>query len=168
MKKDMQNLFIEELEDMMSSEKQIIEALPEMVKAAESPDLKEAFKTHLEETKGQLQRLKQIFKILNKTPSEEVCQAMKGLIKEGQETIKNFERSAVRDAALISKAQRIEHYEIAAYGTLRTFAKELELDDAVDLLDETLDEESSADKKLTQLAEGGILTAGINQRSLNK
>lgn len=166
MKKDsIKTLFFSELQDIYSAETQIVEALPDMVKAAESPELKDAFKKHLEETKEQVKRLEKIFKALEIKHPKEKCEAMEGLISEGADVIKEYDKSAVRDAALISKAQRIEHYEISVYGTLRTFARELELDDIAELLDLSLEEEAAADKKLTKIAEGGLLTAGINQRA---
>jgi ferritin-like metal-binding protein YciE len=164
--KGIKDLLIEELYDIYSAEEQIVEALPKMVAASESPDLKKAFQSHLKETKGQVQRLKKIFKILKVEKKEKLCKAAKGLIQECKEVLKNSKtKSAIRDAALISKAQRIEHYEIAAYGTVRTFAKEIDLDTIVDLLQQTLDEEGNADKKLTEIAEGGLLKTGINQQA---
>lgn len=165
MKNDIHELFVDELQDILSAENQIVQALPEMIKAAESTDLKEAFSHHLQETKKQVQRLEKIFKMLKIQPQGETCEAMEGLIREGKEVLSHYSASPVRDAALISKAQRIEHYEISAYGTLRTFAKELDFGDIADLLRESEDEEANADKKLTKIAEGGLLTAGINRKA---
>lgn len=163
MEKNLKNLLIDELHDILSSEEQIVEALPEVVRAAQSPDLKEAFASHLKETKGQIQRLEKIFKLLKVERQEKFCKATKGLIQECKEVLKDFKtKSPIRDAALISKAQRIEHYEISAYGTVRTFANELDLDAVADLLQATLDEEGNADKKLTKIAEGGVFETGIN------
>lgn len=163
---DLQDLLIDELHDQLSSEEQIVKALPDMAKAAESQELKSAFEGHLKETKGQIQRLKNVFKILKVKPKEKFCKATKGLIDECKEVLKDFKtKSALRDAALISKAQRIEHYEISAYGTIRTFAKELNLKEVVVLLQETLDEEGNADKKLTKIAEGGLFKSGINLKA---
>jgi ferritin-like metal-binding protein YciE len=163
MQKDLKDLLIDELHDILSSEEQIVEALPEMVRASESPELKNAFESHLKETKGQVQRLEKIFKLLKIKKKEKFCKATKGLIQECKEVLKDFKtKSPVRDAALISKAQRIEHYEISAYGTVRTYAKELDLDAVADLLQATLDEEGKADKKLTKIAEGGLFKTGIN------
>lgn len=163
MQKDLKDLLIDELHDILSSEKQIVEALPEMVKASESSDLKKAFESHLKETKGQIQRLEKIFKLLKVEKKEKFCKATKGLIQECKEVLKDFKtKSPIRDAALISKAQRIEHYEISAYGTMRTFASELDLNVVADLLQATLDEEGNADKKLTKIAEGGLFKTGIN------
>lgn len=166
MKRDdnLKKLFIEELSDVYDAEQQIIKALPACIKAAESPELKEALQGHLEETEYQVTRLKEIFSLIKAKPIAEPCQAMQGLIKECKSFIQEFEESALRDAGMIAKLQRVEHYEISAYGTLRTFAKQLDLEEAVNLLEETLKEESGADKKLTKIAEGGLLTVGINQK----
>jgi len=165
MRNTIRDLFVDELKEMLSTEKQIVEALPTMIKAADSAKLKEAFTSHWKESKGHVSRLEKIFKLLKLTDKEQLCRATKGLIQESADIIKEFEKSALRDAALISKAQRIEHFEIAAYGTLRAFAKELGEDEAANLLQETLDEEAHADKKLTKIAEGGFLSVGINQRA---
>lgn len=163
MQKDLKDLLIDELHDILSSEEQIVEALPAMARASESPELKKAFESHLKETKGQVQRLEKIFKLLKIAKKEKFCKATKGLIQECKEVLKDFKtKSPIRDAALISKAQRIEHYEISAYGTVRTFANELKLDGVADLLQETLDEEGNADKKLTKIAVGGLFKTGIN------
>ena len=163
MPKDLRGLFVDELHDILSAEDQIVKALPAMVKASESPDLKKAFAGHLKETKGQVRRLKKVFSLLKLKPQKKFCKAMHGLIEECKEVLKDYkEKSPVRDAAFISKAQRIEHYEIAAYGTVYTYAKELGLRAEAKLLNETLDEEGSADKKLTKIAEGGLFKTGIN------
>lgn len=166
MKKEDNNfkkLFIEELSDALDAENQILKALPLCIKAAESPDLKEALTSHLEETENQVTRLKDVFNLIKAKPNTEPCVAMQGLIKECKEFIQDFEQSALRDAGIIAKCQRIEHYEISTYGTLRTYAKQLDLSEAVDLLEATLKEESHADKKLTKIAEGTLLTTGINE-----
>lgn len=173
MEKNLKDLLIDELRDILSSEEQIVEALPDMVSASESPELKKAFESHLKETKGQVQRLEKIFDLLNIEKKEKFCDATKGLIQECKEVLKDFKtKSPIRDAALISKAQRIEHYEISAYGTVRTFANELNLDEVADLLQATLDEEGNANKKLTKIAEGGLFKTGINiqanAKDLNK
>jgi ferritin-like metal-binding protein YciE len=166
MEKDLKDLLIDELHDLLSSEEQIVEALPEMVLASKSPELKKAFQSHLKETKGQIQRLKKVFKILKIEKKEKFCKATKGLIEECKEVLKEFKtKCSIRDAALISKAQRIEHYEISAYGTVRTFAKEIDLGEVAALLQATLDEEAHADKKLTKIAEGGLFKSGINQQA---
>lgn len=166
MEKGLKDLLIDELHDILSAEEQIVKALPEMVRAAESSDLKKAFEGHLKETKGQVQRLKKIFTLLKLKRKEKLCKATKGLIQECKDVLKDFKKkSALRDAALISKAQRIEHYEISAYGTMRTFAIELDLNAVADLLQDTLDEEGHADEKLTKIAEGRLLKSGINEKA---
>jgi ferritin-like metal-binding protein YciE len=150
------DLFTHQLEDVYDAEHQLIEALPLMANAASSSDLKNAFNTHLMETREQAKRLEQVFQILGKEPSRTTCPAMKGLIKEGNETIKASGDPKVKDAALIASAQRVEHYEIAAYGTLRTLATQIGQTDAARLFQKTLDEEGNTDKKLTKLAESHI------------
>jgi len=159
------DLFVEQLRDLYSAETQLVEALPKMASAASHDELQQAFEHHLDETRGHVDRLREIFGQLGTTPGSETCEAMKGLIAEGEEVVKAQGDSAVKDAALIAAAQRVEHYEIAGYGTVRTFADDLDLGDARDLLDQTLDEESSADKLLTKLATGGMLKAGLNERA---
>jgi ferritin-like metal-binding protein YciE len=146
-------LFLEQLRDLYSAETQLTKALPEMAEAANDPTLKQGFETHLEETKGHVQRLEQIFKKLDEKPTGKTCQAMEGLIKEGKETINEDATPEVKDAALIAAAQRVEHYEMAGYGTVRTYAELMGHDDAVTLLQQTLDEEVATDKKLTTAAQ---------------
>lgn len=165
MEKTIKDVFIDELHDILSAEQQIAKALPKVAEASSSPELKAAFKAHLQETKGQIRRLEKAFRLLKLKPRVQFCKGTKGLIDECNEVIKDYPKSAVRDAALISKAQRIEHYEISAYGTVCTFANELGHKDIASLLHETLNEESNADKKLTKLAEGGFLTSGINHKA---
>jgi ferritin-like metal-binding protein YciE len=150
------DLYVDELKDLYNAESQILKALPKMVKAASSPDLAQAFQNHLEETEGQVGRLDRIFKKLDVSPKGKKCKAMEGLLEEGKEVIEQDADPIVRDAALIAAAQRVEHYEMAGYGCVRTFAQLLGYDDASDLLQETLDEEGAADKKLTELAESVI------------
>lgn len=160
------DLFIEELEDMLSAENQIIEALPKMIQQASLPDLREALSKHLKETENQVKRLKKVFSILNLQPKENNCEGMEGLLKEGDEMIENKSKSPALDAAIISAAQKVEHYEMASYGTLRSFAKHLDLDSEIsDLLQENLDEEGAADKKLTKLADGTFFSNGINKEA---
>lgn len=161
----LQNLFLSELKDLFNAEKQIVQALPTFIQAAENKELKEGLEKHLQETRQHVERLNQIFQILKQQPSEETCEAMEGLIREALGVLQDNERSALRDAAMISKLQRIEHYEISVYGTLRTFAKELDLSKAVKLLQDSLDEEGNADKTLTKLAEGGFIFSGINRKA---
>jgi ferritin-like metal-binding protein YciE len=161
----LEDVFAHELNDLYSAEDQLVEALPKMAEAASSEELKKAFEHHLEETRDHRDRIQEIFGQLGKRRSGAECKAMKGLIAEGEEVIKSKGDATAKDAALIAAAQRVEHYEIAAYGTAKTLAGELDLGEAKDLLDQTLDEESSADKLLTKIATGGMLKAGINQRA---
>lgn len=165
MEKTIKDLFIDELEDIYSAEQQIIKALPVMVQASESPALKLAFSTHLKQTKGQVVRLEKIFRLLKKAKKAKFCHGAHGLIEECKEVIKEYKKSFVRDAAIISKAQRIEHYEISAYGTMRAFAKMLGMSEIADLLEATEDEEANADKLLSKIAEGGMFRTGINQKA---
>jgi len=149
---NLEQLLIDELKDSYSAEKQITRALPKMAKAAKSPELKEAFESHLEETKGQIERLDEIFEALGKKATGKTCHGMQGLVEEGNEMIEELEKGDVRDAALISAAQRVEHYEIAAYGTVREYAKMLGRKDFAKLLDQTLEEEKAADEKLNSIS----------------
>lgn len=154
-------LFLEELKDVYNAEKQILRALPKMAKAAESPDLQQAFTKHLKETEGHVQRLERIFKELGQATRGKKCKGMEGLLEEGKEVLEEEGEPAVIDAALISSAQRVEHYEMAAYGCLRTYAELLGHSEAEQLLQQTLDEEEAADKKLTELGESGINEAAV-------
>jgi ferritin-like metal-binding protein YciE len=154
-------LFLNELKDVLNAEKQLVTALPKMAKAAESPDLATAFTKHLQETEGHVARLEQIFAMLDEPARGKKCKGMEGLLEEGKEILEEEGEGSVIDAALISAAQRVEHYEIAAYGGLRSFAKLLGQDKAVKLLEQTLAEEEAADKKLSTLAEGGINAAAL-------
>jgi ferritin-like metal-binding protein YciE len=149
-------LFVEELRDIYNAEGQLIKALPKMAKEATSPELKQAFEEHLEQTRGHVDRLEEIFEELGKPAKGKTCKAMKGLVEEGSEVMEEDAEEAVKDAALIAAAQKVEHYEIATYGTLRTWAEMLDKQDAVDLLQQTLDEESETDEKLTEIAESTI------------
>ena len=149
---NLEQLLIDELKDIYSAEKQITRALPKMAKAAKSPELKEAFESHLEETKGQIERLDEIFETLGKKATGKTCHGMQGLVEEGNEMIQELDKGDVRDAALISAAQRVEHYEIAAYGTVREYAKMLGRKDAAKLLDQTLEEEKATDEKLNSIS----------------
>lgn len=150
------DLYVNELKDLYNAENQLLKALPRMAKAASAPELKAAFTEHLEVTRKQVERLETIFAELEVSPKGKKCQAMEGLVEEGKEVIDEEGEPSVKDAALIAAAQRVEHYEMAGYGCVRTFAKLLGYDDAVVLLQETLDEEGDADKKLTELAESVI------------
>jgi len=148
----LENLFVHELKDLLSAEKQLIKALPTMAKGAASEALKEAIEDHLEQTKTHVERLEAIFENLGKAARAEHCKAMEGLIQEGSELIEEEGEPMVKDAALIGAAQRVEHYEISAYGTARTIAELLGNREAVTLLQQTLDEEKETDEKLTELA----------------
>jgi ferritin-like metal-binding protein YciE len=152
----MEDLFFFEICDLYDAEKRLVDALPKMADAASSPSLKRAVLDHLAQTKRQVSRLEQIFVQLGRSASRETCDAMKGLISECEDIISLDGSPDVKDAALIGAAQRVEHYEIAGYGTARSFAERLGHNDAVRLLQTTLDEEASTDKKLTQLAEENI------------
>jgi ferritin-like metal-binding protein YciE len=149
----LQELFIDELKDLYSAETQIIKALPKMIKNANSDELRGAFEEHLEQTKGHVDRLDQILGELDANPRGKKCKGMEGLLEEAKELMEEDIEPEVLDAGLISEAQRIEHYEIAGYGTVRTYAELLGLDEAAKLLQETLDEEKETDRKLTSIAE---------------
>jgi ferritin-like metal-binding protein YciE len=151
--KTLDDLFLDGLKDIFHAEKQILRALPKMARAADSDELRQAFETHREETQGQIERLERVFEIVEKRPTGKPCQAMQGLVEEGQEHMEEYKDSPALDAALISAQQGIEHYEIARYGTLRTWAGQLGMDEAVQLLEETLEEEKKTDALLTQMAE---------------
>ena len=149
----LQDLYIEQLRDLHSAERQIIEALPKMIKATKHPELRQAFESHLNQTKEQLRRLEQMGQRAKQRLEGHKCKGMEGLLEEGADTIKERADSDVLDAALIAAAQRVEHYEMAGYGCARTYARLLGLDDDAKLLQQTLDEEGDTDHKLTDLAE---------------
>jgi ferritin-like metal-binding protein YciE len=153
---NLRKLYVEELKDLHSAERQIIQALPKMVKKASNPKLKAAFEQHLEITRMQVERLDQIFERIGKKGTGKKCKGMEGLIEEGKEMMEEDMEPEVMDAALIAAAQRIEHYEMAGYGTVRTYARLLGEERDAKLLQKTLDEEGEADKLLTQLAESSI------------
>jgi ferritin-like metal-binding protein YciE len=153
----------EQLEDLHSAETQLVEALPKMAQAAHSEQLREAFQTHLEETRGHVQRVKEALGELGVANPTEICKGMQGLIAEGEEMIQMGGDPLAKDAALIGAAQRVEHYEIAGYGTARQLADDCGLDGIRDLMDQNLDEESQADKLLTKIATGGMFKSGVNQ-----
>jgi len=148
----LQTLYLNELKDLYNAEQQLVKALPKMAKNAESQPLSDAFTNHLEETKNQVMRLEQIFESLGESPKGKKCAGMEGIVEEGAETIDEYE-GAVLDAALISAAQRVEHYEIAAYGSVCAYAELLDRSEDLSLLKETLEEEKRADEKLTALSE---------------
>ena len=151
-----------ELADLYDAEQQLVNKLPEVAQAVENSSLRSAIEEHLKETRDQVGRLEQIFKIIGRRPEPDQCDAMRGLLEEADEVISASGNKQVKDAVIIGALQRVEHYEIAGYGTARAFADQLDLDDVADLLQESLDEESSADRKLTSLAEGGLFSTGVN------
>jgi ferritin-like metal-binding protein YciE len=153
--KTIEDLFIHELSDIYSAEKQLTKALPRLAKAADAEELASAFEAHLEETRGQIERIDQVVELLGVRLKRIKCAAMEGLVEEGKDVIDTIDAGPLRDAALIGGAQKVEHYEIAAYGTLCALAKQLGYRDALPLLKETLEEEKATDEKLTLLAEGG-------------
>lgn len=152
----LKKLYLEELKDAYDGEHQIVKALPKLAKAASTPKLQQALESHLEETKGHVERLEKIFKGLGEPAKAKKCDGLRGILEEGEKTISEGAEGPVLDAAIIAGAQRVEHYEMAAYGSLRTWASQLGEDAAVKLLDQTLDEEKNADKKLTAIAESGV------------
>lgn len=154
--KSFEDLFINQIEDLYDAENRLTRALPKMADAAHSGQLKKAFEHHLMETQGHVTRLESIFRELNKEPKRETCEAMKGLVSEGEEMIKAKGNADVKDAALIAAAQRVEHYEISGYGTARAFARRLGMTQAANLLQQTLTEEEAADQKLNQIAESSV------------
>jgi len=161
--KTLEDALVEELHDVLSAEKQITQALPKMAKKATDPKLKKAFETHLKETEGQIERLNQVFELLGKKATAKTCEAMKGILKEGESIMEEEADPDVMDAMLIGAAQKVEHYEIATYGTLCTWAATLGLDEVQDLLGENLDEEEETDDILSELAE-----AGINEKAVEE
>jgi ferritin-like metal-binding protein YciE len=161
----LQDVFAEQLNDLRSAEEQLVAALPKMAGAASSNELREAFQNHLKETRGHLERIDDVIATSGIPKSGETCKAMQGLIAEGDEIISAQGDPMAKDAALIAAAQRVEHYEIAAYGTAVALADHLDLDEAKDVLDQTLDEEGAADKLLTKIATGGVFKEGVNQKA---
>lgn len=153
MDNDLHELFLEELADVYNAEQQLIKALPKMAKAAETDELREAIESHLEETQEHANRLEQAAKSLDESLKRKTCAAMKGLIEEADDILKEQKGTSALDAAIIAAAQKVEHYEIASYGTLVAWAEQMGHDEAVNLLQETLDEEKQADEKLTSVAE---------------
>ena len=153
------DLFLHTLQDIYYAEKNIVKALPKMVKAADSKELSKAFDGHLTETKEHVTRLEQVFKLINQKPTAKTCPAIDGILKEADELMGEIKDPDTRDAAMIAAAQAVEHYEIARYGTLKCWAEELGMDDAADLLEQTLNEEKSTDEALTGLAESSVNAA---------
>lgn len=152
----LQEMFEDELKDVLSAEKQLVKALPKMAKATTDPKLRKGFEKHLEETRVHVERLEEVFKLMDKTARAKTCKAMKGLVEEGSEIIEEEMDAEVKDAALIAAAQKVEHYEIATYGTLAAWAKQLGHRQALNLLVKTLSEEKLTDEKLTELAESRL------------
>jgi ferritin-like metal-binding protein YciE len=155
---NLHDLFVHELKDIYSAENQILKALPKMVEAANSAELEKAFSDHLHQTEGHVQRIEEIFRQLEDSPRGKKCVGMEGLVEEGKEVLKEEAEDWVKDAALIGAAQKVEHYEMAAYGTARAHAEKLGMSRAADLLQQTLKEEEAADKKLTDIAESAVNT----------
>jgi ferritin-like metal-binding protein YciE len=161
----LEDVFAEQVADLLSAEQQLVDALPKVAGAASSAKLRGALEHHLEETREHVRRIEQVMSLVDLPFPREHCKGMEGLLKEGEDVVSSAGDPDAKDAALIAAAQRVEHYEIAGYGTARTLAGELGYDRAKKLLDDTLDEESAADKKLTSLATGGRLRSGINERA---
>jgi ferritin-like metal-binding protein YciE len=161
---ELKELFIDELKDLYNAENQLVKALPKMAKASASADLRQGFEQHLEQTKGHVQRLETIFKDLGENPKGKKCKGMEGLIEEGSEAIQEYEE-AVRDAALIGAAQRVEHYEMAGYGTVIALARRLGQQKHADTLEKTLNEEKETDAKLTALSETVNAEAAQDEQS---
>jgi ferritin-like metal-binding protein YciE len=154
--KTLNDLFHETLKDIYYAERQIVKALPKMARGAQDPKLKAAFETHKEETEGQIERLKQVFEIIGKRAQGKTCDAIEGILSEGEEVMEEFKGTPALDAGLLAAAQAVEHYEISRYGTLRAWAEQLGMKDAVKLLDETLKQEAKTDELLTGLAESAV------------
>ncbi len=151
--KTLDDLFLDTLKDIYYAEKQILKTLPKMAKAAQSEELRAGFEQHAEETEGQIERLEQVFELIGKPARGKTCDAILGIIEEGKSIMDEFKGTSALDAGLISSAQAVEHYEIARYGTLKSWANQLGMKDAVKLLEQTLQEEEATDQKLTQLGE---------------
>jgi len=172
----LKELYVEELRDIYNAENQLVKALPKLAKAADSDELRRGFEEHLEQTRGHVARIEQIFEMLDESPKGKKCAGMEGLVEEGSEVIKEGLEGAVLDAALIGAAQRVEHYEIAAYGTVIAFAQTLGETEHASLLEETLSEEKKTDEKLTELAKqineqaagGGRIRPAANEASGKK
>jgi ferritin-like metal-binding protein YciE len=162
----LEKLYINELRDLYSAETQLVKALPKMAKGASSPELKDAFEQHLEQTKGHVERLEKLFQQLDESPKGKTCKAMKGLIEEGSEILKEEGEESVLDAGLIVAAQKVEHYEIASYGSVRTFANLLNQEEATGLLQSTLDEESETNEILNRLAESIVNPEAVSETEL--
>ncbi|NGM46143.1 ferritin-like domain-containing protein [Rhodobacter sp. SGA-6-6] len=157
--KTLDTLFHDTLRDIYYAERKILSALPKMARGAQDPKLKEAFQLHREQTEGHVERLNRVFEIIGKTPRGKTCPAIDGIIEEGSEILEEYKGAPALDAGLLAAAQAVEHYEITRYGTLRTWANQLGLKEAVSLLEQTLEEESQTDEQLTQLAQTAVNAA---------
>src|SRR4030095_8984157 len=162
----LEKLYISELRDLYNAENQLLKALPKMAKGASSPELKDALEKHLQQTKGHVERLEQLFEQLDESPKGKTCQAMKGLIEEGSEILKENGEDSGLDAGMIVAAQKVEHYEIASYGSVRTFANLLNQEEAARLLQSTLDEEAETNEILNRLAESVVNPEAVNETEL--
>lgn len=162
----LEDLFYEQLRDMLDAEKQLLKALPKMAKAATAEELRQAFEEHLDQTRGHVERLERVFESIGKKARGKTCEAMEGMVEEGADLIDADAEPMVRDAGLIAAAQRVEHYEMAAYGCLRTWAHQLNNHEAAELLEQTLNEEKETDQKLTQLAENLVNLAAQQQTQM--
>jgi ferritin-like metal-binding protein YciE len=162
----LKELFTEQLRDVYDAEKQIVKALPKLAKAAEAEELSEALNSHLEQTRNQVSRLEEIFQLVATNAKGKPCKGMKGLLEEGNETIQEEDEGPLRDLAIIAGCQKVEHYEISAYGTLRTIAEQLELEDVIELLQQTEAEEKEADEKLTEVAVSIYGSAGDEEEEV--
>ena len=160
--KDLQSLLIHEIKDLYSAETQITDALPQMIEAAHDPQLRKAFEHHLDETREHVSRLESICDLLDCKPNGQKCAGMEGLLEEGEDMVDEDAPDEVKDAGLIGAAQRVEHYEMAGYGTARAFAKRLSLNEVAEILGQTLDEEKAADEKLTEIALSHVNTAAVD------
>ncbi|KQY16748.1 hypothetical protein ASE23_22810 [Rhizobium sp. Root73] len=163
--KTLNDLFLDTLKDIYFAEKQILKALPKMARAAQSEDAKSGFLHHRDETQGQIERLEQVFEILGKSARGKTCEAIQGIIAEGEEIMEEYKGTAALDAGLISSAQAVEHYEIARYGTLKSWATQLGLKDAVPLIDANLQEEIATDQKLTAMGEASANPKGAQKKA---
>jgi len=161
----LQDLFVHGIQDLYSAEQQLVEALPQMITAAGSDELRTALQEHLGQTRGHVSRLEDLLPTVGADGAAEKCEGMEGLVREGQKVIEGQGDPMVKDAALIAAAQKVEHYEIAGYGTVAALADILDLDDAKDTLGQILDEEETADKLLTKIATGGMFRVGVNERA---
>jgi ferritin-like metal-binding protein YciE len=164
----LKELYVEELRDIYDAEKEIVKALPKVAQASLTPELRKAFEEHLEQTKGHVQRLEQIFNGLGEEPKTKKCDGMRGILEEGEDVVSESSEGPIRDAGLIAGAQRVEHYEIAVYGSLKTWARQLGDERAVQLLEQTLNEEKEADQELTEIAESGVNSEAVRSASASE